>query len=156
MAKGYLDKFINWLAHCRYSTNGNTFASSGDYGTLVPASCKLAERGGVVSVMLRFTLKSAVSVSATGSITSPSVPFMLGYLKHNSGFTTGYCPMADVPFSSRGSSFQFFGYIDNTGNVYVTGGQARGSAYTINSGYQVNVGATFINAVNVETTNLDS
>lgn len=154
MAKGYLNKFINWLAHARYMSTGSNFVVSGTYGTVVPAQCQLGERCGIVSVNLRFTLRSSVSVSATGSITSPSAPFQLGNLVTSGANQAGWAPLAPVPFSSRGSTFQFFGYIDTDGAIYVTGGQARGSAYTINSGYQVNIGATFVNGKNVLTTNL--
>lgn len=149
MAKGYLDRFIKWLATERYSTTGSTFLSSGSYGTVSSSECALAERCGIVSFSAEFTLKSTISVSATGAITSPAVPFYLATLKSD------FYPGCKVPFTSYGQSFQFYGYIDDDGKIYVTGGQARGSAYTISSGYKVRIGATYALGVHVLTESLD-
>lgn len=142
MAKGYLDKFINWLAKLRYTNTVSNFMIG--YGTgfssLVASlsSGEMSERCGIMSFNAVLILEQSVTISSTGSVSSPSPPFRLAYMK------SGFRPKHPVPFVSRGQSFQFFGYIDTDGSVMVSGGQARGTQYTINSGYQVRIGGTYV------------
>lgn len=142
MAKGYFDKFINWLAKMRYTSTPSAFMTGYGTGTTSAAaslsSGSMSERCGIMSFNAVLILERSVTVSATGSISSPSPPFLLAYMN------SGYRPKHAVPFVSRGQSFQFFGYIDSDGCIYVSGGQARGTSYTINSGYQVRIGGTYV------------